>query len=167
MADGRRNVSEGSAAAGASILREGAIGLAAGLAGTLAMTAVLLAGTAIGAFELASVAGLAAILGLGDDRVVGYLLVFAAGVVLWPLLFVAIGERVPGGADPSRGLAFGTVMWSGFVLAFRTDQTGRALALYASLTLLAHWAYGFVLGAAFEYLAERVPKFTIENTPLL
>ena len=154
---------ENTAGEGASLLREGVIGVAAGSAGMAAMTMVLLGGVAVGAFDPVSIAGLAAIVGLGEDRLIGYVLLSAAGVVLWPLLFVAIGERVPGRSSPLRGLSFGTVMWSGFALAFYAGQSGSALALYATLTLLAHWACEFVLGPAFEFLSERMPEFTIES----
>jgi cytochrome c oxidase subunit 1 len=151
---------------GASLLREGVIAAAAGVTGATAMTAVLLGSVALGALDPAPIAGLAAIVGLGERRSIGYVLLSAAGVALWPPLFVAIGERVPGRSAPVRGLSFGTVIWSGFVLAFYAGQTGRALALYATSTLLAHWAYGFVLGAAFELLAERLPGFDVEDVAL-
>jgi cytochrome c oxidase subunit 1 len=156
---------ENTAGDGASLLREGVIGVAAGSAAMAAMTVVLLGGVAIGALDPASTAGLAAIVGLGESRVVGYVLLSAAGVVLWPLLFIAIGERVPGGSAPLRGLSFGTVMWSGFVLAFYAGQSRSALVIYATTTLLAHWAYGFVLGTAFDFLADRIPDFDIGNAP--
>jgi cytochrome c oxidase subunit 1 len=150
----------------ASIARDGAIGAAAGFAGTAAMTVVLLVGAVFGAFDLALIADLAAIVGLGEDRVVGYVLFAGAGMTVWPLLFAAIGERVPGGSAPLRGVSFGTVMWSGFVAAFYTGQSGSGLASYALFTLLAHWAYGFVLGAVLDALVERVPEFDLGNAPL-
>ena len=165
--DRRSAAEENTAEECASLLREGVIGVAAGSAAMVAMTGVLLGGVAVGALDPAPIAGLAAIVGFGENRLAGYVLLSAAGVVLWPSLFVAIGERVPGRSASVRGLSFGTVMWSGFVLAFRTGQTGSTLALYAVLTLLAHWAYGFVLGAAFELLAERMADFDIENLPFV
>lgn len=158
---------ENTAEDGASLLREGVIGVAAGSAGMAAMTGVLFGGVAVGAFDFAPIAGLAAIVGLGENRSIGYALLSVAGVTIWPLLFVAIGDRVPGRSPPLRGLSFGTVMWSGLVLAFYAGQSGSTLVFYAAFTLLAHWAYAFVLGAASEVFAERMPDFDIENLPFV
>ena len=58
---------ENTAGEGASLLREGVIGVAAGSAGMAAMTMVLLGGVAVGAFDPVLIAGLAAIVGLGED----------------------------------------------------------------------------------------------------
>jgi len=46
-------------------------------------------------------------------------------------------------------------MWTGFVLAFYTDQSGLTLVLYAVLTLIAHVVYGIGLGAVFNYFSTR------------
>lgn len=149
----------------AVLVRDGVIGAAAGFAGTTAMTVVLFIAVSFDAFDFSSIAALSEIVGLGDSLLIGYLIFLAGGMVTWPLLFASLGRYVPGGSTPQRGLSFATVMWTGFVLAFYTEQTGLALALYAVLTLVAHWIYGFVLGAAFDFFAERIPAFDLSNAP--
>lgn len=144
-----------------SVVRDGVISAVAGVVGVAAMIAVLFVASALGAFEFESIGGLATVLGLGfeGDLFVGYAILVGGGTTAWPLLFVAIGERLPGGETPLRGVSFATVIWTGFVAAFYTGQQGVALASYALSTLLAHWAYGFGLGSAFDCLADRVDEF--------
>lgn len=53
------------------------------------------------------------------------------------------------------GFVFATIMWTGFLVAFYSSQAGLALVLYLLLTLLAHWAYGVLLGLVFSVVAQR------------
>jgi hypothetical protein len=78
-------------------------------------------------------------------------------MITWPLLFASIGRYLPGDTFALQGLPFGFVLWTGFVLAFVEGVPGDtfSLALYAVLTLIAHFAYGFTLGAVFDYLSDR------------
>jgi hypothetical protein len=73
----------------------------------------------------------------------------------WPLLFASIGEYLPGETYAKSGLAYGFVLWTGFVLAFYAGYTGTALAIYLVATLVGHVGYGFALGAIFDYLGGR------------
>lgn len=143
----------------ASAARDGVIGAAAGAAGIAAMTAVLLVASAFDAFDVGSIAGLGAVVGFGESPLVGYAILSIGATTAWPLLFAALGDRLPGRSTPLRGVSFATVIWTGFVAAFYTGQSGSALAWYALATLVAHWAYGLVLGAAFDVFARRVADF--------
>jgi len=44
-------------------------------------------------------------------------------------------------------------MWTRFVMAFYTGQSGLLLVAYVILTFLAHVFYGLSLGAVFNYFA--------------
>lgn len=144
------------------IVTDGLIGAVGGLVGTAVMTVVLFIATTLNAFEMSSFATLAELTGLGgllpgSPLALGYLIFLAGGMVTWPLLFASIGSYLPGERFATKGLPYGFVLWTGFVLAFAQGVPGTALnlALYAVLTLLAHLAYGFSLGSVFDYLSDR------------
>lgn len=145
------------------ILVDGIVGGVGGLIGTAAMTVGLLVAQSLGAFDMAAFTLLAELTGLAavspvNALALGYVIFLFGGMVLWPLLFVSAGTYLPGRRFATKGIPFGFVIWTGFVLAFAPAVGGGTLAtyaLYAVLTLLAHFAYGFSLGAVFDYLSER------------
>lgn len=146
----------------AGIITDGLVGAVGGLVGTAAMTIGLFVASTLGAFDMQSFATLADLTGLvtlfpGNDLTVGYLIFLAGGMVTWPLLFVATAQYLPGSNYAMKGLPYGFVLWTGFVLAFADGIASGAvtLALYALLTLVSHFAYGFTLGAVFDYLSDR------------
>ncbi|WP_458209381.1 DUF6789 family protein [Haladaptatus sp. NG-SE-30] len=142
------------------IVVDGLIGAVGGLVGTAVMTAVLLVAASIGAFDLNSFVVLADLTGAGalypaNPAAIGYLVFLAGGMITWPLLFASIGSYLPGEKYATKGIPYGFVLWTGFSLAFYGDYTGILLVLYLLLTLLSHFAYGFALGAVFDYLSNR------------
>lgn len=145
----------------AAIVRDGLIGAAGGFVGTAMMTVVLLIAQALGAFDFESFGELAALLSLdavlspGLTVAVGYFIFLAGGMTTWPLLYASVERYLPGSSLPLRGVSFGFVLWTGFVIAFYNGQTGTALYIYVVLTLVAHFAFGFGLGLVFEYFATR------------
>jgi len=130
--------------------------IAGGVAGTTVLLLLLMlleveTRSAIPVFEV-----IARFVGTPGDQAVGFVLFTIAGVVAWPLLFVALEPRIPRGPDPaSRGVVLGTVLWLAFVVTGRGEIGGSLLIIYAAFTLLAHWAYGFTLGAVYGRLLER------------
>ena len=144
----------------AGIVTDGLIGAVGGLVGTGALTVGLLIAMSLGAFDLDSFATLAELTGLDallvtNPAAVGYVLFLLTGMVMWPLLFASIGSYLPGKKYATKGLPFGAVLWTGFVLAFYDGYVGIALVLYVVLTFIAHLSYGFTLGAVFDYLGDR------------
>ncbi|WP_336001606.1 DUF6789 family protein [Halorientalis halophila] len=146
------------------IVTDGIIGALGGLVGTAAMSVGLFVAAALGVFDTAAFGTLSDLTGLGvvfpgQAVTVGYLIFVAGGMVIWPLLFVSTAGYLPGETFATKGLSFGFVLWTGFVLAFVGDVgVGRGaitIALYAVTTLLSHFAYGFTLGAVFDYLSNR------------
>ncbi len=146
----------------AGIVTDGLIGMVGGMVGTAAMSVGLFIAAALGVFEFQAFAVLADLSGIavlfpGNALAIGYLIFLAGGMITWPLLFASIGRYLPGDTFALQGLPFGFVLWTGFVLAFVEGVPGDtfSLALYAVLTLIAHFAYGFTLGAVFDYLSDR------------
>lgn len=89
---------------------------------------------------------------------VGFLLFAIAGVVVWPLLFVAIIDYIPRGPDPAvRGMVFAVPLWVVFAITGRGDVGWPTLLIYATFTLLAHLVYGFALGSVYAFLAGESP----------
>lgn len=128
-----------------------------GLAGTTVMLAILLIGEAQSRYLIGTPAAIARFVGMPGHLYVGFAVFVLAGIVLWPLLFVAI-ERIrplPDEGDPAvRGIGLAVVLWVAFVLLGAGDQRGAILFLYVVFSLLAHLAYGFTLGAVYARLTE-------------
>jgi hypothetical protein len=142
------------------IVTDGLIGAVGGLVGTGALTVGLLITRSLDAFEIESFGTLTELTGFNvllplSPTAVGYVLFLLTGMVLWPLLFASIGSYLPGEKYAIKGIPFGFVLWTGFAPAFYEGYTGLALALYLLLTIGAHFAYGFTLGAVFDYLGNR------------
>jgi hypothetical protein len=145
----------------AGIVTDGIIGAVGGFAGTALMTVVFLVASTLGGFDLQSFASTAELVGigavLGPDLLVpaGYIIFLGGGMTTWPLLFASLGEYLPGHNYARKGLFYGFVLWTGFVLAFYAGYTGFALGVYVVASLAGHLGYGFALGAIFDYLGGR------------
>jgi len=144
----------------AGIVTDGLIGAVGGLVGTAALTVGLFVAASVGAFEFDSFTEISEILALellfpGNAAAFGYVMFLLGGMTVWPLLFAATGGYLPGRKYATKGLSYGAVLWTGFVMAFYTGQAGLLLGLYLVLTFVAHLAYGFTLGAVFDYLGNR------------
>ncbi len=128
------------------------VGAAGGLVGTLLMSGVLFAAVTLGVFDLASFADLAGLVGLPATVGLGYLIFLVGGMTVWPLLFLTLGEYLPGELNLVTGLGYATVISTGFAIAFYAGQIGLELVGYLVFTLVAHWAYGLGLAGTLEYL---------------
>ncbi|MCU4802616.1 hypothetical protein OB920_19835 [Halobacteria archaeon HArc-gm2] len=140
------------------IIGDGVVGAAGGLAGTASLTVGLLIAESIGAFDRESFALLTRMIGLEGyvpAVLFGFFLFLLGGMIPWPLLFASLKEYLPGESDPVKGAFFGGAIWTGFVLAFYTGQSGLMLVAYVILTFLAHVFYGLSLGAVFNYFMTR------------
>ena len=142
----------------AGIIGDGIVGAAGGLVGTAMMTVVFLVAESFGVFDRAAFAVLTELVGLTGfvpEVLFGYFIFLGGGMFPWPLLYASLKAYLPGRSDPISGAFFGAAMWTGFVLAFYTGQSGLDLVLYAVFTLIAHVVYGIGLGTVFNYFATR------------
>ncbi|WP_336036003.1 DUF6789 family protein [Halobacterium yunchengense] len=132
--------------------------IAGGVAGTVAMTVVLVIGEVEARFELGVGGAIARYAGLPDQPALGLLVFLVAGMVVFPLVFVAVGgylARLPGGGDPAiRGMAFSLPLWVLFLAIGSPDLGTAEGALHVAFTLFAHLLYGFTLGAVYHSLAD-------------
>ncbi|SFR59767.1 DUF6789 family protein [Halogeometricum limi] len=140
-------------------IRQALLGAAAGLAGMASMAPFLGLAWILGAFDLAAVSGLSTIVGLGGFSL-GLFIFVAGGMTTLPLLFVSLAVFMPGETVARKGAAFSAVVWTGFAVAFWTGQTGVTLALFLVLSLLAHVAYGYVLGTVYGRYAH-IPVYDV------
>lgn len=139
-------------------MNRGRSALAGGIAATAVMSLllVLLEAETRSALEVFYV--IARFVGTPTDPATGFALFVAAGVLAWPLLFVALEPYLPRGPDPAaRGVVFATILWVPFVILGRGDIGGPLVVFYAVYTLVAHWAYGFTLGAVYARLLDGGP----------
>ncbi|MEA1932278.1 MAG: DUF6789 family protein [Euryarchaeota archaeon] len=92
--------------------------------------------------------------GMPGNTFIGFITFAFVGTVIWPLLFVAIEPYFPFDDSPSNGMILGAVLWIAFFILGRGDITGPLLAVFAGFTLLAHLAYGFLLGAFYDRFSD-------------
>jgi hypothetical protein len=142
------------------VLTDGVVGGLGGLAGTVTMTVVLLAGSSVGAVNVEQFSLLASLLGFDvllpvTDVAAGYLVFLAIGMFVWPLLLASIGRYLPGDRFAVKGIPFGVALWTGFSIQFYSGESGSLLLAYLAITLVAHVAYGFSVGTVFDYFSTR------------
>ncbi len=141
-------------------MRRPANAIAGGVAGTAVLSLLLLfleveTREALGIFD-----AIARFAGMPGQISLGFAVFVAAGIVAWPLLFLAVEDYLPRDDPAAAGLLFGAALWVPFAVIGRGDLTGPELFIYAVFTLLAHLAYGFVLGAVTAHLARPVGSET-------
>ncbi|MFC7044073.1 DUF6789 family protein [Halobacteriaceae archaeon GCM10025711] len=128
--------------------------LAGGAAGMAVMTVVLVLLEVQTRSEVGLFAVVARFVGMPGQIFLGFVLFVVAGLLAWPLLFLALEPYLPLGPDPAvRAMVLTAGLWVAFVLAGRGDLSGPILVVYVAVTLLAHLAYGFTLGAVYARLA--------------
>ncbi len=135
-------------------IRELSVASVSGLAGMIAMQPIFGVATVLGVLDPVAFAGFANIVGYGLNFWGGVAIFVAGGVTVLPLLFITLGNYLPPSSSvPLRGVTYGTIVWTGFVIAFYTGQSGVALVVYLALTLSNHWIYGAVLGLVYTRYA--------------
>jgi hypothetical protein len=142
---------------------DGVFGAVAGFAGTIVLTAFLLASSVFGGFQFSNFSATTEILLLtpfvGDlGAAVGYVIFVVGGSVVWPLMLASIGTYLPGREFATKGAVFGLVIWPGFALGFGealSAATTVGFGSFLALSLVGHLAYGYVMGDVFDRLYSR------------
>ncbi|MFC6906075.1 DUF6789 family protein [Halalkalicoccus tibetensis] len=128
--------------------------IGAGAAATTVMMLVFLFSQVQTRSQLGAPEAIARFVGLPDQHVVGFVVFTAAGVLVWPIVFVFARRllvELPGGNDVAvQGMLFGLVLWVAFLILGTGQLTWPFVLLYLFFTLVGHLAYGFVLGFAYE-----------------
>lgn len=124
--------------------------IAGGVAGTAVLSVLLILLDVQTRNQIHIFEAIARFVGLPNNLVLGVVLFVAAGLFAWPLLFIALEPYIPRGPDPAaRGIVFAVVLWIAFVITGRGPIGWPLIIVYAGLTLVAHLAYGFTLGAVY------------------
>ncbi|QLG26832.1 hypothetical protein HUG10_04430 [Halorarum halophilum] len=137
----------------------------AGFVGILAMLPFFAVAYTFGALTPVAFASLSELVGISTTSPwafpVGVILFVGAGMTMLPILFVSLAGFLPPERSLGlRGVAFATIVWTGFFFAFEIDQSGVTFWVFVVTTLLAHFAYGYVLGSLFGRYA-RVPSYDV------
>jgi hypothetical protein len=130
--------------------------IGAGTAATTVMMVIFLFTEVQTRSRLDTPEAIARFVGVPDQPFVGFVIFAAAGILVWPIVFVAIEEylaSLPGGRDVAiRGIVFGLLLWVAFLVLGTGELTWPFVLLYLLFTLLGHLAYGFTLGVIYQRL---------------
>ncbi|WP_415381370.1 DUF6789 family protein [Halosimplex sp. TS25] len=129
--------------------------LVAGAVATMVMSAALAIFEVQTRYAIGIFQAIARFVRMPDSVFLGFVVYALVGTVAWPLLFVSLKPYVPLDLDPAvAGMLFALPLWIAFAIVGRGDVTGAIVVLFVGFTLLAHLAYGFVLGAVYASLAD-------------
>lgn len=93
--------------------------------------------------------------GTPDRLFVGFVLFTIAGIVIWPLLFVAVEPYLPGSNMYTNGLIIGLILWFVFLNFGAMIDELTTLVLYGVLTLLVFLVYGLTFGEVYSRLLQK------------
>ncbi len=135
-------------------------GIVAGLVATIVLSALLVLKTMLGLLPaMNTIAMLSAMAGSPGVLVVGWLIHFGIGTVLWGLLFAAVSPTLPG-APWIKGITFAIGAWLLMMVVVLPmagqGLFGSAIGIMAPVaTLMLHLVYGTVLGGVYGALLHR------------
>lgn len=99
---------------------------------------------------------------LNTPPIVGLALFAIGGGLLFPLVFVVVGERLAPESEAMRGVVFSLILWMIFAVVFLPTLALSGSIFFVIFSFLGHLVYGSVLGWTFgrlggEYSSEMVP----------
>ena len=137
-------------------------GILAGLIATIVLSILMMLKSAMGMMPevnaIKMLTGMAhGMVGMPSTPVVGWIVHFIIGSLIWGILFALLIERIPGGSATVRGLLFATAAWVLMMVIVMpmagAGLFGLKLGIGAPIaTLVLHWIYGSVLGSAYGKL---------------
>ena len=97
-------------------------------------------------------------MGMPDTPMVGWVIHFLIGTVLWGVLFALLFKSLPGSAPVVKGMAFGVLAWLVMMLIpmplAGAGLFGMHMGIMAPMmTLVLHLIWGAVLGATYGALS--------------
>jgi len=141
-----------------------ASGMVAGLAATIVLSLIMLFKAGMGIMPQLNVIQmlaqmLHARMGLPPSPLLGWLMHFAIGTVLWGLLFALLVDSLPGKTPLAKGLVFSTGAWLVMMVIAMpmagAGPFGLSIGPMAPvMTLVLHWIWGAILGGVYPRLAK-------------
>ena len=137
-------------------------GIIAGFAATVVLSALMVMKGMMGMMpDLNAIRMLAArphhAMATPATPLVGWLLHFMIGTLVWGLLFALLFAYLPGRSAAIKGVVFGTGAWLMMMVAVMPMAGAGLFGLHLGMgapiaTLMLHWVYGAVLGAVYGKL---------------
>lgn len=134
-------------------------GILAGFIATIALSVLMVLKAAMGMMPqmnaIKMLTGMAhGMMGMPASPVVGWIIHFIIGSIIWGILFAVLIERIPGQSSTAKGLVFGTAAWVLMMVIVMpmagAGLFGLKLGIGAPIaTLILHWVYGAVLGVVY------------------
>lgn len=126
------------------------IAVGSGALATAAMLLFFWSADAISPYRLHAPFTLAGL--LNASPTVGLVLFAGAGVLVWPLVFFAIGDRLAPESEAMRGVVLSLILWMAFAVIFLPSLSVSESVYFVVLSFLGHLVYGSVLGSIFAGL---------------
>jgi len=137
-------------------------GLYAGFFATMALSVLMVLKSMLGMLPkmnaIKMLAGMAhGFVGTPMSPLIGWILHFAIGAVLWGVLFALLFYRIPARQAYIKGLMFGTAAWLLMMVVVMPIAGAGLFGLHIGAgaplaTLALHWVYGAILGAVYGRL---------------
>jgi uncharacterized membrane protein YagU involved in acid resistance len=138
-------------------------GIIAGFIATVVLTVLMLVKEMMGLMpELNVISMLSTManakMGMPGTPMVGYLLHFVIGAIVFGVLFHLLNGSLPGGNQLMKGIVFGVVAWLLMMLLVMpmagAGMFGMSMGVMApAMTLMLHVIFGAVLGFSYSKLA--------------
>jgi len=138
-------------------------GILAGFAATVALSILMALKAAMGLMPAMNAIAMLTrmshgMLGTPATPVIGWIIHFVIGAVLWGGLFTVLYARIPGQGPVARGLVFATAAWLLMMVLVMPMAGAGLFGLHIGLAapiaaLVLHWVFGAALGGAYRALA--------------
>jgi Family of unknown function (DUF6789) len=136
------------------------VGMTAGLVATIALSVLMAMKAAMGVMPdlnvIAMLTGMAnGMMGTPANPMVGWMLHFVIGTVVWGVLFAGLHDVLPGSTDWQKGMVFGVAAWVLMMIGpmpmAGAGLFGMGMGMMAPvMTLVLHLIFGAVLGAVYK-----------------
>lgn len=138
-------------------------GMLAGFIATVALSAMMVLKGVMGVMPdlnaIKMLTGMAhGFMGTPVVPIVGWVLHFVIGSIVWGILFAVLIKHIPGNSPTVKGLVFGTAAWLLMMVMIMPTAGAGLFGLHLGMgapvaTLMLHWVFGAVLGAMYGGLA--------------
>lgn len=140
-------------------------GLISGFVATVGLSVLMILKAKMGMLPQMNVikmlAGMAhAHMGIAASPVVGWIMHFAIGTVLWGLLFAFLYPKLPGGGAVAKGVAFSIGAWV-LMMILPMPMAGAGFfglkmgIMAPIMTLILHIIWGLILGGVYAALPQQ------------